>query len=238
MKVRIFADAESVARGAAEVVAAEARAAIAARGRFILAVSGGHTPWIMLRALAGQDIPWEAVHIVQVDERVAPDGDPERNFTHLRESLRAQKSISSEQIHAMPVEAPDLNAAAAQYAMTLRNIAGSPPMLDLVHLGLGPDGHTASLIPGDPVLQVADKDVALTGVYQGRRRMTLTYPILNRSRQVLWLVTGRDKAEMVGRLNTGDTSIPAGRVQREHALVLADRAAAGQMYNVSKVDKE
>lgn len=229
MKVRIFADAESVARGAAEVVAAEARTAIAARGRFILAVSGGHTPWIMLRALAGQDIPWEAVHIVQVDERVAPDGDPERNFTHLRESLRAQTSISSEQIYAMPVEAPDLNAAAAQYAMTLRNIAGSPPMLDLVHLGLGPDGHTASLIPGDPVLQVADKDVALTGVYQGRRRMTLTYPILNRSRQVLWLVTGRDKAEMVGRLNTGDTSIPAGRVQREHALVLADRAAAGQI---------
>src|SRR5215472_10685657 len=134
MKIRIFEDAESVALGAAEVVAAEARSAIAARGRFIFAVSGGHTPWIMLRVLAGQDIPWKAVHIVQVDERIAPDGDPDRNFTHLRDSLRAQTSISSEQIHAMPVEAPDLNAAAAQYAMTLRNIAGSPPMLDLVHL--------------------------------------------------------------------------------------------------------
>ncbi len=238
MKVRIFADADSVARRAAEMVAADARAVIAARGRFIFAVSGGHTPWIMLRALASEDVPWKSVHIVQVDERVAPDGDPDRNLTHMRESLGAQTSIPVEQIHAMPVEAPDLAAAAAQYAMTLRTIAGSPPVLDLVHLGLGPDGHTASLVPGDPVLYVADTDVALTGLYQGRRRMTLTYPILNRARQVLWLVTGQDKAEMVGRLNTGDTSIPAGRVQREHALVLADRAAATRMYDVSNVDKE
>jgi 6-phosphogluconolactonase len=227
MKVRIFADADSVARGAAEMIAAEARAAIASRGRFVFAVSGGHTPWMMLRALAAEEVPWGGVHIVQVDERVAPDGDPDRNLTHLWESLRGRISINPEQIHAMPVDAPDLNEAASQYAMTLRNIAGSPPLLDLVHLGLGPDGHTASLVPGDPVLQVADSDVALTDVYQGRRRMTLTYPILNRSRQVLWLVTGQDKAEMVGRLNAGDTSIPAGRVQRERALVFADRAAAG-----------
>jgi 6-phosphogluconolactonase len=126
----------------------------------------------------------------------------------------------------MPVEAPDLDMAAAQYSATLRQIAGSPPVLDLVHLGLGPDGHTASLVPGDPVLGVDDADVALTGVYQGRRRMTLTYPILNRSRRVLWLVTGNDKAAMVGRLYAGDTSIPAGRIQTDRALVLADRAAA------------
>jgi 6-phosphogluconolactonase/glucosamine-6-phosphate isomerase/deaminase len=173
-----------------------------------------------------------------VDERVAPEGDPDRNFTHLRESLRGQPSIRPEQIHAMPVEAPDLNAAATQYAMTLRNIAGATPVLDLVHLGLGPDGHTASLVPGDPVLQVGDKDVALTGIYQGRRRMTLTYPILNRSRHVLWLVAGQDKAGMAGRLNAGDTSIPAGRVERAHALMFADRAAAGQMQSESRVDKE
>jgi 6-phosphogluconolactonase len=237
MKIQIFSDAESVAREAAIMIAAEARSAIAARGRFIMAVSGGHTPWIMLRALARENVPWDSVQIVQVDERVAPDGDPDRNLTHLRESLLGLTSLRPEQIHAMPVNAPDLNAAAARYAITLQQIADSPPVLDLVHLGLGPDGHTASLTPGDPVLEVADADVSLTGVYQGRRRMTLTYPILNRSRQVLWLVTGQDKAGMVGRLYAGDTSIPAGRVRREHALMIADSAAAGQAFS-SKTVKE
>ncbi|MBV8265620.1 MAG: 6-phosphogluconolactonase, partial [Planctomycetaceae bacterium] len=129
---------------------------------------------------------------------------------------------------AMPVESPDLEVAAQRYGRTLREIADSPPVLDLVHLGLGPDGHTASLVPGDPVLDVTGADVALTGVYQGRRRMTLTYPILNRSRRVMWLVTGREKAGMLGRLRAGDESIPAGRVRQDQALVLADRAAAGQ----------
>jgi 6-phosphogluconolactonase len=166
------------------------------------------------------------VQVAQVDERVAPEGDPDRNLTRLRESLLGQAQLNPGQIHAMPVEAPDLDVAAAQYEMTLQQIAGSPPVLDLVHLGLGPDGHTASLVPGDPVLGVVDADVALTRIYQGRRRMTLTYPILNRSRRVLWVVTGHDKAEMVGRLYAGDTSIPAGRVQRDRALMLADRAAA------------
>ena len=191
-----------------------------------MAVSGGHTPWLMLRALAGEDVPWESVHVVQVDERVAPAGHPDRNLTHLRESLLEHAPLGPEQIHAMPVESPDLEAAATRYALTLREIAGSPPVLDLVHLGLGPDGHTASLVPGDPVVEVTDADVALTGVYQGRRRMTLTYPILNRSRHVLWLVTGSEKVEMLGRLLTGDESIPAGRVCQDQALVLADRAAA------------
>jgi 6-phosphogluconolactonase len=226
MKVEVFPDAEAVAREAAAIVAAEARTAIAERGRFVMAVSGGRTPWLMLRALADEDVPWEDVHVVQIDERVAPEGDADRNLTHLRESLSGQASLLPEQIHALPVEAPDLDVAAAQYSAALRQIAGSPPILDLVHLGLGPDGHTASLVPGDPVLGVDDADVALTGVYQGRRRMTLTYPILNRSRRVVWLVTGNDKAEMVGRLFAGDTSIPAGRIQRDRALVLADRAAA------------
>jgi len=234
MNLEVFADADSVAKEAAAIVAAEARAAITARGSFVMAVSGGHTPWLMLRALAGEDVPWEGVHVVQVDERVAPAGDTDRNLTHLRESLLAKGSLRPEQIHAMPVEAPDLDSAAARYVATLQEIAGSPPVLDLVHLGLGPDGHTASLVPGDPVLQVTDADVALTGVYQGRRRMTLTYPILNRSRRVLWLVTGNDKAEMVGRLYTGDTSIPARRVQMDRALILADRAAAGRYYGNRK----
>jgi 6-phosphogluconolactonase len=238
MKVEVFADDASVARAAAAIVAAEARAAVSARGRFVMAVSGGRTPWLMLRALTSEDVPWEAVEVVQVDERVAPAGDTDRNLTHVRENLGAQVSLRPEQIHAMPVEAQDLNAAAVQYQAELHQIAGSPPVLDLVHLGLGPDGHTASLVPGDPVLDVTDSDVALTGAYQGRRRMTLTYPILNRSRKVLWLVTGHDKTEMVGRLYAGDTSIPAGRVRREHALMLADRAAAGQLDSDAKAATE
>jgi 6-phosphogluconolactonase len=229
MKLEVFDDADSVARAAAATIAADARAAMAARGRFALAVSGGHTPWIMLRALAGEDIPWEGVHVYQVDERVASDGHPDRNLTHLRESLLQRAPLRPEQINAMPVESPDLEAAAAQYSQDLREIAGSPPVLDLVHLGLGPDGHTASLVPGDAVLDVTDADVVLTGVYQGRRRMTLTYPTLNRARRVLWVVTGNEKAEMLRRLRDGDVSIPAGRVQRQQALLLADCAAAGPL---------
>jgi len=229
MKIEVVADAESVAQKAAALVAAEARIAVAARGLFVMAVSGGHTPWLMLRALAQQDVPWNAVHVVQVDERVAPAGDRDRNLTHLRESLLEHAPLSPTRIHPMPVESPDLEAAAAQYALMLKSIAGSPPVLDLVHLGLGPDGHTASLVPGDPVQEVRDRDVALTGLYQGRRRMTLTYPILNRSRYVLWLVTGSEKVPMLARLYAGDTSIPAGRIRRDHALVMADRAAVGQL---------
>ena len=228
MEIRILADADSVAREAAAIIALEARAAVAARGRFVVAVSGGHTPWQMLRVLAGEDVPWKGVYVVQVDERVAPAGDPDRNLAHLRESLLEHAPLRPEQVYAMPVESSDLESAARRYALTLRDIAGSPPVLDLAHLGLGADGHTASLVPGDAALDVTEADVALTGPYQGRRRMTLTYPILNRSRRVLWLVTGSEKASMLVRLADGDASIPAGRVRRDEALVLADRAAAGR----------
>ena len=228
MEITVFADADAVARAAAATIAAEARQAVAARGRFIVAVSGGHTPWQMLRALAGEDVPWKSVHVAQVDERVAPAGDPDRNLTHLRASLLAHAPLPPSRIYAMPVESPDLQSAAAQYARTLEEIAGLPPVLDLAHLGLGPDGHTASLVPADPVLEVTDADVALTGgVYQGRRRMTLTYPMLDRSRRILWVVTGSEKVGMLARLRAGDRSIPAGRVRRNQALVIADRAAAG-----------
>jgi 6-phosphogluconolactonase len=228
INLEVFATAECVAQRAADIIAAEARIAVAARGRFVFAVSGGHTPWVMLRALAKADVPWPAMHIVQVDERVAPAGDPDRNLSHLRESLLDHSPLAGEQIHAMPVESDGLEVAAAKYAETLRQIAGSPPVLDLAHLGLGPDGHTASLVPGDPVLNVKDTDVSMTGIYQGRRRMTLTYPMINRSRRIFWVVTGSEKIEMLDRLLKGDESIPAGRIRRDQAIVLADETAAGQ----------
>ena len=228
MRIDVLSDAGAVAKQAAAVIAEEARSAVAARGIFLLAVSGGKTPWILLRALATEAVPWEHVHVVQVDERVAPAGHPDRNLTHLRESLLEYAPLRPGQIHAMPVEAPDLEAAAARYARTLGEIAGEPSVLDLALLGLGPDGHTASLVPGDPVLKVANRDVAITAVYQGRRRMTLTYPMLNRSRNILWVVTGAEKDPMLKRLQDGDASIPAGRIRREPARILADRAAAGE----------
>ncbi len=227
MKIDVLDDAGAVAREAAALVAADARLAVASRGRFVVAVSGGRTPWTMLRALADMEVPWEGVHVLQVDERVAPAGDPDRNLTHLRESLLAHAPLGPDQIHAMPVDSPDLEAAAATYAATLHELAGTPPVLDLVHLGLGVDGHTASLVPADPVLAVTEADVALAGPYRGRRRMTLTYPPINRARRILWLVTGAEKAAALARLRDGDPAIPAGRVCQDHALVFADRAAAG-----------
>jgi 6-phosphogluconolactonase len=236
VRIEIYRDDDAVARQAAAIIAATARAAATARGRFSMAVSGGRTPWLMLRALADDELPWQHVQVFQVDERVAPAGNPDRNLAHLRASLLDRVPLPADHIHAMPVEAADLDQGAEQYARTLREVAGSPPVLDLVHLGLGPDGHTASLVPGDPVLDVTDADVALSGPYQGHRRMTLTFPIINRSRLVLWLVTGGDKAQTLVRLRDGDRSIPGSRVLRERALVLADRAAAARLGNKEKVE--
>ena len=229
MKIEVLDNADAVAKQAAVIIAAEARATVAARGRFVVAISGGQTPWQMLRYLAEENVPWDGIEVVQVDERVAPSGHPDRNLTHLFESLLTQAPLRPEQIHAMPVEDTDIEKAAQRYAKTLEKLAGTPPVLDLAHLGLGPDGHTASLIPGDPVLDVANADVALTGPYQGRRRMTLTYPILNRSRRILWLVTGESKADMLIRLREADPTIPAGRIRADRAIVLADRPAASKV---------
>jgi 6-phosphogluconolactonase len=236
MQIEIHSDADAVALAAAKLIAKEARDAVATRGKFVMAVSGGKTPWVMLRHLAQQDVPWKHVHVFQVDERVAPEGDADRNLTHLRESLLEHAPLRPDQIHAMPVGASNLESACVQYAQALTEVAGSPPVLDLVHLGLGPDGHTASLVPGDAVLNVTNTDVALTGIYQGRRRMTLTYPLISRSGRVLWVVTGAEKAAMLTRLQAGDVSIPAGRLSGDRAVVLADRAAAGQVVSESKME--
>lgn len=227
MKIEVLADPESVARRGAALVAAAARAAVAERGQFLFAVSGGHTPWQMLRFLAGEDMPWSKTHVFQVDERVAPPGDPDRNWTHLRESLLVNAPLPTNSLHAMPVEDDDLETAAKRYAAVLVALAGTPPTLDLVHLGLGPDGHTASLVPDDPVLDMTAADVGLTGIYMGRRRMTLTFPVLDRARAILWLTTGTDKADMLRRLRDGDRTIPAGRVNGARATLICDAAAAG-----------
>jgi 6-phosphogluconolactonase len=225
MDIDVLDSADAVAQRGAAIIASDAAAGIRARGRYGVAFSGGRTPWTMLSALRGMDVPWSNVDVLQVDERIAPDGDPDRNLTHLQESLGR---VAGLRLHAMPVTIPEPASAAATYAATLRDLAGAPPVLDLVHLGLGPDGHTASLVPGDPALDVANADVAATGVYQGRRRITLTYPAINRARRILWIVTGRDKTEMLRRLLDGDRSIPAGRVGRESAMIVADREAAGR----------
>lgn len=227
MQIDILADDAAVAQRAAAFIAAEARAAVRQRGLFSFAVSGGRTPWLMLRALAREDMPWPAVHLFQVDERIAPPGSSDRNLTHIRASLLAHAALPAAQLHAMPVEAHDLDAGARQYQQALQGVAGLPAVLDLVHLGLGADGHTASLVPGDAVLQVTGADVALTAPYMGHRRMTLSYPLLNRARRILWLATGSEKREMLARLRVADGSIPAGRVEQQRAIVLTDRTAAG-----------
>lgn len=226
MQIEILDDDAAVAQRAAAFIAECAAEAVRARGVFTLAVSGGRTPWAMLRALAALPLPWAQVQLFQVDERVAQDGDAVRNLTNIEASLLANAPLPLANVHAMPVTAADLDAAAHDYARTLERVCGTPPVLDLVHLGLGSDGHTASLLPGDAALQVADADVTLAGPYQGHRRMTLTYPVLDRARCVLWLATGAEKRAMVARLLAGDRSIPAGRVAAQQALLLADRAAA------------
>jgi 6-phosphogluconolactonase len=182
----------------------------------------------MLRHLAVEQLPWQHVHLFQVDERVAPAGHPDRNLTRLGTSLLGKVPLPPAHLHAMPVEDADLQEAAARYAAELESVAGSPAVLDLVHLGLGADGHTASLVPGDPALLVTEADVTVTGAYQGRRRMTLTYPALDRARTILWVVTGPDKVPALEQLLRGDHAIPAGRVHSGRALVLADAAAAGR----------
>jgi 6-phosphogluconolactonase len=227
-KLQIRADDVLAARAAARFVAACAREAASKRGICVMAFSGGNTPRAMLTALVAEDLPWRELHIFQVDERNAPRGRSERNLTLLEETFPGKTPLTLDALHAMPVEEADLEAGAKRYARSLAATAGSPVVLDLVHLGLGDDGHTASLVPGDAALQVDDRDVAVSGEYQGHRRMTLTLPLLNRARQRLWLVTGAAKRAMLARLLAGDESIPAGRVHQDNSVIFADQAAAGE----------
>jgi 6-phosphogluconolactonase len=215
-------DAEVARRGAAEIGEA-ARAAVAERGSFAIAVSGGRTPWAMFAALVEEDIPWSSVGIWQVDERVAPRGDDDRGRTHLEASLPV---AAQARLHPIPVddvspgEEEGLAAAAAAYGRTL------PPRFDLIHLGLGADGHTASLVPGDAAVEARDRDVAVAGTYQGRRRITVTLPVLDRARRILWIVTGSDKARALALLLARDPSIPASLVAAPDQLAIVDRSAS------------
>jgi 6-phosphogluconolactonase len=218
-RLEVLEDADAVHRRGAEVIAEAAHADLSERGHFALAVSGGRDPWPMFSQLEEFELDWTRIEIFQVDERVAPAGSDQRNLTHLVESL----SIGAQgSIRPMPVTDDDLDAAADRYAASLPEALGS------AHLGIGPDGHTASLVPGDPVLEITDKRVALTaGEYEGARRMTLTYPELHRVRSLLWVVTGEEKVDALRKLLARDPSIPAGRVEPGgDSLILADRAAA------------
>jgi 6-phosphogluconolactonase len=225
MKVEVLPEPELAAHGAA-LVAAGLRAAVAARGHATVAFSGGSTAGALLDALASTKVPWDAVEVLQVDERVAADGHPDRNLTTLRQRLLDHVPLPPGQVHPMPVTDPDLAAGAERYAATLRRLAGRPPRIDVVHLGLGTDGHTASLTPGSPLLDDPGGPVAVTEPYQGRRRMTLTLPVLAAARELVWFVRGAAKAPMVRRLVEADPSIPAGLVPAAHARLLLDPAAA------------
>ena len=229
MKIRVFPDAAAVAEAGANFIADAVRTGVEFREDFTLAVSGGRTPLVMLRALADRDVPWRRVKVVQVDERVAPEGNPDRNLELLRSTLLATSPLPPENLYAMPVGEPDLAAAAVRYQRTLEALAGSPPVLSLIHLGLGADGHTASLVPGDPVLELTSSSVGITRAYQQHRRMTLTYPVLNRARSILFVVTGEEKAESLLRLSKHDCTIPAGRIANRDTVVIADRAAASRL---------
>jgi 6-phosphogluconolactonase len=218
--LEVVADEKAAARRAAELIATAGRAAVGERDAFSVAMSGGRTPWAMLAILGElEEMPWQATELFQVDERIASPGSEERNLTHMVLGLSMDHQAM---LRPMPVTQRDLEAAAGEYEASL------PEPLDCVHLGLGPDGHTASLVPGDPVLEVADRRVAITeAAYQGHRRMTLTYPALSQARRIVWLVTGPDKREALAKLLAGDRSIPAGRVENDEMTVVADEAAAG-----------
>lgn len=228
MRIETLPDADAVAQRTAEIIADTAREGIRRHGRAVLAVSGGSTPAPMLELLGRMDVRWSATHVVQVDERVAPDGDEDRNWTMIRRTLLAGADIPEALLHPMPVTADDLEEAAAGYAMRLQTICGVPPIADVVHLGIGEDGHTASLVPDDPALAVRDRWVALAGPYQGHRRMTFTYPTINAGRLIVWQVTGAAKAAALRAGLQGD-GVPASRVRRRNVRVVATREAAAEL---------
>ena len=227
LKVEVLETAEAVAQRSAQLLVDSLRETAQQRGRASFAVSGGRTPALMLRFVAAAALPWERLDLFQVDERVAPAGHADRNAEGVRKAFAQQCELHPERFHWMPVEQPDLAAGARTYASELAAVAGEPAMLDVIHLGLGDDGHTASIFPGAATTNDAASDVTVTGVHLGRRRMTLTMAAINRARLIVWVVTGREKQLALAKLLAGDPTLVASRVRRTGVTVLADSAAAG-----------
>jgi 6-phosphogluconolactonase len=229
VEVRRCADATELTRSAAELILADCVEVVGTRaGAYTLGLSGGRTPRLMFQALADLPMPWGRVHIFQVDERVAPAGDEDRNFTYLSKCLLELVAIPSENVHPMPVERGDLASACLRYEDELQRVTDGAP-LDLLQLGLGDDGHTASLPPDEPILDITDRGVWYVEQFNGRPRMSMTYPLINRAERILWLAVGSAKAEMCRRLVASDRSIPAGRVAAENSVLLADAEAAAAL---------
>ncbi|NNE17905.1 MAG: 6-phosphogluconolactonase [Myxococcales bacterium] len=212
--MRIIRAQDGFPEAAAGALSRAVQDALLRKPRVSLALSGGSTPLPALERLARADLDWTRVDIYQVDERVASTGDPARNLVGQSAALLDHVPAS---LHPMLVEAADLEDAAERYAADL------PEALDVVHLGIGDDGHTASLVPGDSVLDVTDRQVAVTQPYRGHRRMTLTFPALERAGAIIWIVSGASKAPMIERLLAADPTIPAGRVPQDRALLITDR---------------
>ena len=214
LHLHVAPDPTATAERGARFLASEIAQAIVKRGQAHIALSGGSTPWAMLRELRAMDMPWDAMHVYQVDERVAPDGDPDRNLTGLRNAL-----LDHVPVHAHPLEVDPVRL----------DEPVLPNRFDVVHLGLGDDGHTASLVPDDPALEVSDRPLAVTAPYRGRQRVTMTFPVIDAARTVLWLACGSAKAPLVVRAVARDLRIPAGRVANPNQHWFLDEPAAAEL---------
>lgn len=209
--VTVVADAEALARATAERFAAAAREAVARQGAFRVALAGGSTParaFALLAEWPRDQVPWRAVHVFWGDERPVPPDHPDSNYRLAEQTLLARVPVPAAQIHRMHGEAQDLDAAAADYAVDLADAFGiptaeEPPRFDLILLGMGPEGHTASLFPDSPVLGSRAWVAAPFVPALGMRRLTLTPWVINAARRVLFSVGGVNKAAALGAVLTG-----------------------------------
>jgi 6-phosphogluconolactonase len=230
-QLEIFPEGSVLIQRAIEIWQGRSAAAIRERGRFTVALAGGSTPKKLYAALAQTPgIPWQQTWLFWGDERYVPPDHPESNYRMVRETLLEQIGIPAAQVFPMPTQAGDPLRDAAEYEATLRQIFGTEcPSLDLVWLGVGEDGHTASLFPDTAALQVQHRWVTV-GQKGQEPRLTLTYPVLNQAAQVVFLVTGANKAPIVKEALTTEAHLPCQRVNpRGRLLWLLDAAAAAQL---------